>query len=427
MGNLKSKITSLSRTNMMQGLPNCPGVYMFYDASGKLLYVGKSVSIKKRVNSYFRTKSLGPKTDLLVSKIANVKYIKVFSEFEALLLEAELIRQNLPFFNSIAKDDKSPIYIKIAGPKVPLVSLERKRNLKTNEFVKGPFPSAKSAKDILHMTRKIFPYCHHKNPRKPCLYVHLGLCPYPWGSEQARTKYLQNIAKIKKLLTGQSKHLASDLTREMKQLADLQKFEEAALVKKQIEKLQYLSTTYHAPAEFLEQPTLVDDLTLKRLENLKKVLELAKIPKRIECYDISNISGTLATGSMVVLSNGKFDKSSYRRFKIKFTHKPNDYEMIREVIVRRIKNDWPKPDLMIIDGGRGQLNSALSIINKYKYQKKVVSLAKRLEEIYIPNKVLPIKLPKESPARQLIQAARDEAHRFAITYHRLLRSKKLLS
>lgn len=417
MANLKSKIASL---------PNTPGIYMFYDTSGELLYVGKSVSIKKRVKSYLRVKSLGPKTDLLVSKIANVKYIKVFSEFEALLLEAELIRQNLPFFNSIAKDDKSPIYMKIAGPRIPLISLERKRNLTTAKFVKGPFPSVKSARDILRMTRKIFPYCHHKNPRKPCLYVHLGLCPYPWGSEETRIKYLQNIAKIKQLLSGQSKHLTSDLTGEMKQLADLQKFEEAASVKKQIEKLQYLTTTYHAPAEFLEQPTLVDDLTLKRLEDLKKVLELAKVPKRIECYDISNISGTLATGSMVVLSNGKLDKASYRRFKIKFTHKPNDYEMIREVIARRIKNKWPKPDLVIIDGGRGQLNAALSTIDKYKFRTKVVSLAKRLEEIYTPNKILPIKLPRESPARQLAEQIRDEAHRFAITYHRLLRSKQLL-
>lgn len=411
----------------LKKLPDSPGIYQFFDAKGKLLYVGKSRSIKKRVSSYFTKGSLGEKTDLLVSKISRIGYVKVFSEFEALLLEAELIRTHKPFFNSIAKDDKSPIYIKITKAPVPIITLARKRNLKLDKpFVKGPFPSAKVTREILRMIRKIFPYCHHKNPQKPCLYVHLGLCPYPYQSKQAAENYGKNIRKIKKLLSGQIKNLLAQLELEMAVRSKNQQYEQAAEAKRQIEKLEYLTTTYLMPPEFLQRPTLVDDLTMARLKDLQEILGLPKIPKRIECYDVSNIQGNLATGSMVVFTSGQPDKQEYRRFKIKFTHEPNDYEMLREVVARRLKNDWPLPDLMIVDGGRGQLNAALSAVSKHKVNTHLISLAKRFEEIYSQDKILPISLPKESPARQLAQAIRDEAHRFAITYHRLLRSKNLL-
>lgn len=413
--------------NQIKKLPNSPGIYMFYDSDRNLIYVGKSVSIKKRVASYFTGAPLGPKTDLMVQKIARIDHIKVFSEFEALLLEAELIRKHQPFFNSIARDDKSPIYIRISKGDIPLISLVRKKNLEANKSAAfGPFPSAKTAREVLKIIRKIFPFCHHKNPKKPCLYVHLGLCPYPYKSPHLEQNYKRAVVKIKKLLSGQIKKLISDLTREMQEHAVKQEYEQAALTKKQIEKLEYLTTTYHAPPEFIERPTLVDDLTLAKLKDLQSTLGLLKIPKRIECYDISNIQGNLATGSMIVFTNGQRDPGEYRKFKIKFTHRPNDYEMMREVIARRLKNDWPVPDLMIIDGGRGQLNAARSTVAKYKANIFVISLAKRFEEIYSPHKVLPITLPSKSPARQLTQQIRDEAHRFAITYHRLLRSKKLL-
>ena len=452
MANLKSKIDSL---------PNTPGIYMFYDQNSKLLYVGKSVSIRKRVASYFAKQDLGPKTNLLVKKISHVKTIKVFSEYEALLLEANLIKKYQPFFNSQAKDDKSPLYIKIGAGKIPLVTTTRKEQTQKGIFSVGPFPSSKVARDILRITRKIFPYCHHKNPKKPCLFVHLGLCPYPYGAGDAQTNYPSSIKKIKKLLSGQSKLLINQQTKTMTKLAHQQRYEEADIAKKQIQKLQFLTKTYHPPQDFLEQPTLVDDLTANKLKDLTQVLELAKTPRRIECYDISNIQGAQATGSMVVFTNGQADKSQYRRFRIKFIQKPddytsptrhsdppvggeesgsfglhpqddkgrekpNDYEMLREVLERRLANDWPKPDLIIIDGGRGQLNVALSAIKKFKANTPAISLAKRFEQIYLPGKVLPLSLSVDSPTRQLVQSIRDEAHRFAITYHRLLRSKQQL-
>ncbi len=415
----------------LKNLPLEPGIYQFFDDQANLLYVGKSISIKKRVASYFLNKKLGPKTDQLVSKIADVKFIKVFSEFEALLLESDLIRQYKPFYNIQAKDDKSPIYIRIASGEVPIIDTLRKSSLppksKRGEFIKGPFPSAKTTRYVLKMVRRIFPYCHHKNAKNPCLYVHLGLCPFPYANNLSKQVYARNISKIKDLLSGKSKFLISQLTREMRALAKAQNYEAANHVKNQIQKLEYIRTTYHPPRDFLEQPTLVDDLTMTRLKDLKEKLNLKKLPRRIECYDISNISGKLATGSMVVFQNGRPEKSEYRRFKIKFLNTPNDFEMIREVLSRRFKNSWPDADLMIIDGGKGQLSCAVETAAKYQKDVPIVSLAKRLEEIYAPNLSEPVSLPKESPARQLAQALRDEAHRFAITYHRLLRSKNFIS
>lgn len=417
----------VNRKKLIQKLPDSPGIYQFLDKKDAIIYIGKSVSIKKRVSSYFASKDLGPKTNILVSKIENVSYIKVFSEFEALLLESELIRTHQPFFNIIAKDDKSPIYIKITKDEIAQVAVTRKEKERREVYIKGPFPSSKVTKSILKNIRKIFPYCQHKKPKKPCLYVHLGLCPYPYANQKSLENYKKDILKIKKLLSGKTKSLIQDLKQEMKIYSQNQEYEKAQITKKQIENLEYLKNTYRTPREFLEQPTLVDDLNLLRLKDFQKVVKLEKIPKRIECYDISNISGKNATGSMVVFTNGVADKSQYRKFKIRLLDTPNDYLMLQEILSRRIKNGWPKADVMIIDGGRGQLNAALKIINKNSYQTNVISLAKRFEEIYTQEGDPPIRLSKESPARQLAQAIRDEAHRFAITYHRKLRSQKFIS
>ena len=172
---------------------------------------------------------------------------------------------------------------------------------------------------------------------------------------------------------------------------------------------------------------MVEDISHKRITDLKKTLHLNKLPKRIECYDISNIQGKFATGSMVVFENGQPQKAQYRRFRIKFSKRPDDYQMIKEMLSRRFKNNWDKPDLIVIDGGKGQLNSALSITNRQLQPVQVVSIAKKFEKIFTPNNDLPITLPQTSPSRLLLQSLRDEAHRFAITYHRLLRSKNMIN
>lgn len=415
-----------SLKEQIKKLPLSPGIYQFYDKKGKLLYVGKSISIKKRVTSYFTTKDLGPKTKLLVKKIASIKHIKVFSEFEALLLESELIRVNQPFFNIIAKDDKSPIYIKISSDSVPIISLTRKEKPQKGVFLKGPFPSAKISKSILKNIRRIFPYCQHKNPRKPCLYVHLGLCPYPYQSSEALKNYLGDIAKIKKLLSGKSQILKKELAGQMQKLSSGLQYEKAQELKDQLEKLQFLEQHFTLPQEFLNTPSLVDDRINLRLEELQKVLNLKTKLIRIECYDISNTSGKQATGSMVVFTNGQSDKSQYRRFKIKFLETPNDFEMHRQIMTRRLRNKWQLPDLFIIDGGKGQLSTVHSVLIAKNIKIPIISLAKKLELIFTTESPKPIALTVKSPARMLVQEIRDESHRFAIIYHRKLRSNSFL-
>lgn len=409
----------------IKSLPKQPGVYIFKGINGQVLYVGKSINIQKRVASYFQSKDLGPKTTKLVSLIADISNIKVFSEFEALLLEANLIKKYQPFYNSVAKDDKSHLYIKIISGNIPLISTTRAKVAGKKDFLVGPFQSAKTARDSLKLIRKIFPYCQHKKARKPCLYVHLGLCPYPYNSNTSQKEYQKTVRKIKKLLSGQSQILIKQLTREMKISSQNQKYEQADVIKKQIEKLQLLFTTFRMPHEFLQSPNLVDDLKKARLNNLKDILNLENIPQRIECYDISNILGKYATGSMIVFEEGEPKKSQYRRFKIKFATN-DDYQMIREVLIRRFKNDWPKPDLIVIDGGRGQLNVALKTLADFKLDSAAIALAKKREEIYIPGKKEPVSLPKDNDARLMLEALRNEAHRFAISYHKLLRSKSFL-
>lgn len=406
-------------------LPASCGVYIFLDKWGKTIYVGKSIAIKKRVLSYFQNKNLGPKTTLLVKKIANIDFIKVDSEFEALLLEAELIRKRRPFFNSIAKDDKSPLYIKITKDPIPIISLVRKPESSGNAFIKGPFPSSKVARSLLKSIRRIFPYCHHKNPKKPCLYVHLDLCPFPYDSKVNKMQYRKDINSIKRLLSGKSKILIKSLISEMQKYAQQEKYEEAQKIKLQIEKIEYILSNFRDPSEFLRQPTLIDDIADIRLNELRKLLALAEKPQRIECFDISNISGKEATGSMIVFEKGQSKNSEYRKFRIKFKHTPDDYEMIREVLSRRFKNNWPKPNLIVIDGGKGQLNTAHMTLKKSGLNIPVIAIAKKFEEIYSTYRPLPLRLPRDNPALQLIQAARDEAHRFALSYHRLLRTKKL--
>lgn len=409
----------------IKSLPKQPGIYVFKNINGQVLYVGKSINIQKRVASYFQNKDLGPKTTKLVSHVVDIAHIKVFSEFEALLLEASLIKKYQPFYNSVAKDDKSPLYIKINAGDIPLISTTRAKVADKKDFLVGPFPSVKNARDILKIIRKIFPYCQHKKARKPCLYVHLGLCPYPYRNKTSQKEYQKTVRKIKKLLLGRSQILIKQLTWEMKISSLNQKYEQADVIKKQIEKLQHLFTTFRMPHEFLQSPSLVDDLKEARLNSLKDILNLENVPQRIECYDISNILGKYATGSMIVFEEGEAKKSQYRRFKIKFATN-DDYQMIREVLTRRFKNDWPKPDLIVIDGGRGQLNVALKTLADFKLDCAAIALAKKREEIYMPGKKEPLSLPKDNEARLMLEALRNEAHRFAITYHKLLRSKSFL-
>jgi len=408
-------------------LPSKPGVYLFKDKNRRIIYVGKSVNLKSRVKSYFQPDSqLGPKTTLMVKEIRKIDYISVDSEIEALLLEASLIKKCQPKYNIIWKDDKSPLYIKITvGDKIPIVTTARREKETREVLLFGPFPRSSVARGVLKTLRRIFPYCQHKKIQKSCLWVHLGLCPDPYRGDLRA--YKNNIKNIIMILRGQNKKVITRLEREMKILSKREDFENAAKVKRQIEEIQYLTQTYHEPKEYLEKPSLYQDLVEQRLKDLSQILNLDKIPRKIEAIDISNIMGREASGSLIVFKDGERDRSQYRRFKIRRKKTPDDVAMIKEVLSRRLRNKWPLPDLFVIDGGLGQLNAALTILDEFGLKIPTIALAKREEEIYIPSNKKTLQLKKDSLALQLIQEVRDEAHRFALSYHRKLRERAFLT
>ena len=428
-------------------IPNKPGIYQFSDETKSLLYVGKAKDLQKRVSSYFKKSStLLPKTKLMVSQIKTIKTIIVESEIEALLLEAELVNSKQPKYNHQLKDDKSFSFIHFTKEEFPRIYAERMNQiLKSERKVSfGPFLSSKIVRLTLDEIRKVFPYrsCNTNrfNKHKVCLYYHLHLCQAPCEDKINFVDYQKEINYLKSFLQRKTKTLALNLKREMQKHSETESFEKAAQIRDQIERLEYLTTKLRLPQEYLQAPNLLEDLRTQVLINLQKVLKLKTLPTRIECYDISNFQGKQATGSMVVFTNAEADKKEYRRFKIKFKDTPDDYFMLYEMLKRRFsrlndKSHWKLPDLIVIDGGEGQLSKAISIQRLLKLQVPIISLAKKEEEIYMENQpnllevskvnFHKIKLSKKSKELQLLQQIRDEAHRFAITYHRKLREMKL--
>ncbi len=417
-------------------LPHKPGVYIFKDKEGEILYVGKAIDLYSRVSSYFADYQEHPKTSALVEKIKSVETIVVESELEALVLEANLIKSHLPPFNIRLTDDKDYLYIKVTKADYPQIITARKKELSDALQYFGPFPSATTVKTTLKRLRRIFPWCQKTGVRgqgignslKPCFYYHIGLCPGPCKGVISKEDYNQIIKNFIKFMQGKREELLKELNDEMTRLSEAQQFEQAQIVKRTISGVEYLLQPNKAQS-YLENPNFLEDQNKKGLEELQKYLGLPKLPDRIECYDISNIQGINATGSIVVLTNGEIDKSQYRKFKIKISGKPNDYAMMAEMVGRRLKHDeWPLPDLMLIDGGRGQVRAAVNELRIKNYELRVPAygLAKRMEWLYPPDGN-PLKLPKSSLGLRLLQKIRDEAHRFAITYHKKLRAKEFLT
>lgn len=393
---------SISKINL-KNLPHKPGVYLFKNKNGRVIYVGKAIDLKTRVSS--------PRN----WDWDSVSIIVVESELEALILEANLIKKYLPQFNTRLTDDKDYLYIKITKEIFPKVITARKHDLKASLKFFGPFPSSKTVRNTLKSLRRVFPWC--SGGKKMCFYYHLGLCPGACSGKINQEDYRKIINNFINFLEGKKEQLVKELTKEMLDLSAKQNFEEAAKIKKTLEGIAYLTQSQRTSL-YLENPNLLEEEKNLGLLELKKVLNLAKVPQRIEGYDISNIAGKEAVGSMTVLTNGEIDKSQYRKFKIKISGTPNDIAMMQEVLQRRFQNRWPMPDLIIVDGGRGQARSIDTEV-------PIFGLAKRLEWLYPPTGEV-IKLPKSSPALKLLQHLRDEAHRFAITYHRKLHRKALI-
>lgn len=437
-------------------LPDKSGVYVYLDKDQKVIYVGKANNLKNRVSSYFaKSAILGAKTLQLVEKIQKIKITIVESELEALLLEAFYIKKFRPRYNVRLNDDKSYVRIRITiKDTYPAVLLARGEEDK-NSLYFGPYPNSGAVKLVLKTIRKVFTYQSTTNhPKKICLYNHLGLCPCPpvFDTPGLKKEYKKNIRGIIKILEGKSQLILKQLENKRDEYSQKEMYEEANTFQKKINALSIITQPYHKPFEYHVNPNLRVDLRQQEMDQLMDYLNqsgfVLKKLHRIECYDISNTQGTHATGSMVVFIDGEKTTSEYRRFKIKKDGAPNDFAMMEEVLTRRFKREgWEQPDLVIVDGGKGQVSSALKSLATSKIDIPLIGLAKREETIIIPrgesvkgkgdsnyssrltlnpSPFLEVSLPKSSKALQLIMRIRDEAHRFAITYHRLLRSKHSL-
>lgn len=460
-------------------LPQDPGVYEFLGTNNEVLYVGKAKDLKHRVSSYFTNKSsLHPRTRLLVSQIKKIRITIVESEFESLLLEAALIKKYLPRYNAKLTDDKAYPLIRITiKNEFPAVLTARKSD-DPNSLYFGPYPDVKAMRMVLRVIRRIFPFQSVLNhPKKICLYHHLGLCPcvpafanviasgseaipsraertihneiaapvrQPFGLELRVERLVRNdviknyrktINHIIDFLDGNTKKVIKDLKKERDGYSKQEDFENAQKIQKQIDAIHVITHPTRKPFEYQTNPNLREDMRRKETEDLLQILKnhgikfqsvRANVPlHRIECYDISNFQGKQATASMVVFTDGEKDSSQYRRFKMQIPG-PNDFAMMREVLTRRLKHtEWELPSLLIVDGGKGQISSAKQVLDEKNITIPLIGLAKR-EEIIITSDFQEIMLPKNSPALQLMMRIRDEAHRFAITYHRKLRSKALL-
>ncbi len=428
--------------------PERPGVY-FFKHDAHVLYVGKALSLKQRVGSYFDA-HVPEKTRLLVEEANKIEFIETGSEFEALLLEANYIKKYRPHYNISLKDDKSYIYIFISNHEVyPKVILARKP--KNISFKKGPesfegfrgtylgpYPSSNTARQLLKTLRKIFPFCQSKTLNKPCFYSHLGLCnPCPGIIESVKDtglkkkllqKYRKNVLYLVRILKGKLLLVEKTLESDMKKLSKAMAYEEASIRRNQLRILHMTCTSRRVEA-FMENSNYYSESQQSACLDLQQQLLpfFPKLPKliKIECYDISHFSGNLAVGSMTVLLNGIPEKNMYRRFKIK-SNANSDVDSLAEMLKRRLKHsEWELPQLILVDGGKPQVSKISQVMAELNFNISIVGLAKRWEELVIlhTNQFILKRLSRNSASLQLLQIIRDEAHRFGLKYHRLLRRK----
>lgn len=520
-------------TQQLSLVPANPGVYLFKNAAGQVLYVGKAKQLRSRIFSYFRPAGpLDPAKQTMVRQVAHLETISTDTEHEALILEANLIQHHQPSYNVVLRDDKYYLFIKITKEEFPRVFLTR-RLRKDGARYFGPYSSAQSVRATLHLLRRLFPHRTDRDVK------HDRILPHPLFALSSTQTYQNNIQHIINFLKGDRADIMATLQTGMEKAAVRKAFEQAALFRNQLQAitrldkqqkvyfpraenfdvvsvahtatrsaanvfsirggkllskntfllrhrsnasaadivrqfmLQYYRVAQDIPkkiilpvaledataiarfinppqpptlttakrgakhqllalgqknaAELLQRDHLEFLITSRRqqaLTELAAALHLASPPHRIETYDISNIQGQLATGSMVVFINGIPTPRHYKKFRIRLSATPNDYAMLQEILSRRFATrnaEWPLPDLIVIDGGKGQLSATQKILAQLKLTIPLIALAKREELIFQPSSPAPLRLPHDSSALYLLQHTRDEAHRFTITYHRQLR------
>ncbi|MDO8610599.1 MAG: GIY-YIG nuclease family protein [bacterium] len=422
-------------------IPTTNGIYIFKQ-DDVVLYVGKSVNIKARFKSHIENARLDQKEFLIVNESNKIEFIITDSEFNALLLESELIKKYLPKYNVIWKDNKSYLYIKItikeAYPKILLV---RKENDEKSLYF-GPFSSVRVCMLLIKELRRIVPFCTQSNlSKRACFYSKIGLCnPCPNEIELIKNKgdvliaksltkqYKNNIKMVINMLNGNTIKIFKSLQKDIKLLSKKEKFEDAIGLRNKLIKLEQLFYKHKFFEGIVEFDFNQSEKALKELLLiLQKYFTDLQSLDRIECYDISNFNQKQATASMVTLVNGLIDKSQYRKFKIKNEKLHSDFEMIEEVLNRRLHNDWPLPQLIIIDGGKPQVRIALQVLHKLSTPIPLIGIAKNPDRLIVGiNELQTVRLSFNNIGFNLIRLIRDESHRFAKKYHLLLREKHFL-
>ena len=430
-------------------LPREPGVYFHKDIKGDIIYVGKAAVLRNRVRQYFQiSRNRDPKTDALINEIHDVDWMVVESEIEALFLEAEMIRRYMPRYNILLRDDKAMSYIRINYDSDYPTVITTRRPLDDGARYFGPYFSTQAVRQSLKLLRRIFPFATGRplNQKRANLYYHLGLDP---GLEEGKTSledYRTNLRKLMAIIQGKRKTIVKDLEADMKRAAKAADFELAAKLRNQLFALQGLDKqVIFSDKEFLD---ISKDHALNELVNL---LSMSKFPVRIEGYDISHMQGSDVVASMVVFTNGASNKGEYRKFKTKINQN-NDFYNMNETLKRRLSSKnlkaWGAPSLVLIDGGKGQLDAAIQARDEQGCERiPFIGLAKREEQIVIQkdksgvtvntdelhklggfmsesDDFILVNVPHNTNLVKLLQRIRDESHRFAVSYHSTLKMKR---
>ena len=432
-------------TEKLKTLPRSPGVYFHKSKSGEIIYVGKAAVLRNRVRQYFQdSRDMDTKTRALVAEIHDTDWTETESEIDALFLESEMVKRYMPRYNVLLRDDKSQTFVRIdMKSEMPTVTFTRNPADDEAEYF-GPYYNGLAVKKALRYLRKTYPYLTKpRTSARPDLDVHMGLAP---GMDMPSTEYKKELRKLIRYLKGDRVALIRELEREMRQAAEAHDFETAAVQRNRLLNLRELKRRImFGDKEFLQ---ISKD---QALVDLRELLNLPKVPRRIEGYDISHMSGTNVVASMVVFSNGVSDRAEYRKFKTRIEHN-NDFYNMNETLTRRLSEKnmtaWGKPDLFLIDGGKGQLDAAIKARKVSAYHTlPMIGLAKREEQIVVEHEhslvtinrtkleklggytttsenFTLINLPHSTHIIKLLQRIRDESHRFAVSYHSTLKRAK---
>ncbi len=427
----------LEPKDKVRTFPTTPGVYLMKDGLGRVIYVGKAVNLRSRAGSYFTAAAaVERRTAELVTEIRDIDYVETDSEVDALLLEARLIKDVQPRFNSELKDDKTFPYLQITTREdFPRVEFTRTPQT-TGVKLYGPFTNAKKLRGTIAVLQKIFRFrtctldIEEGDERwrwfRPCLLASINQCTAPCNIRISKEEYRADIRKLRLFLDGGKVRLLKELEKNMKAASKELKFEKAARIRDEIKALHDLNL--RGDLEEHAQPEVFYIDPKKGMKGLKQVFKLDEMPRRIEGVDIAHLQGGETVASLVQFIDGLPFKHGYKRYKIRSVDGIDDFGSIREVVSRRFRRLTEEgesyPDILLIDGGKGQLNAALEAMDQLGIKRPfTISLAKREEEVYVPGEDEPRKLSRHSFGLRLLQYVRDESHRFAQHYHHLLRNK----